>query len=103
MAFGRPLPAYSAACCALVAIFETSLLPRLPLHIGRRVRAAGAERLDMIDDPAGAGAGAPSGRRTVLRMTEGESRPTAASAFRPRRIGADSERRGRQTGGKAPR
>ena len=48
------MPAHGATLSMLCAIFGTSVGDRLPLHVAWPVSSARAQRLDVIDDMAGA-------------------------------------------------
>src|SRR5579859_996462 len=97
---------------ALPSILHLRFRHRLPLHVTRRVRAAGAERDDVIDDVAGpavriAGAaqefilGFPVPMDLAARVTRAVRRlPGCAVRFR-RRVAARSWRRARVAAGMA--
>lgn len=66
----RPSPLERPASPAFVGILPFGFGDRLPLHVRRRVRTAGAERDDVVDHVARTGAFCLSGRRTRVFQTE---------------------------------
>jgi hypothetical protein len=52
------------------AVFGLGICPRLPLHVRGRIGTALVQRLNMIDNVAGAGAGGSSSGRTGMTRAE---------------------------------